>query len=192
MITSAADAVTGLLESAGARDYLGEPVTVLEHLLQAASLAEAAGAPPALVTAALLHDIGHLLDAGGQAALSGEELMAGADNHHASRGAGWLAAWFGPEVTEPVRLHVAAKRYLCGTDPGYYELLSAASRYTLSVQGGPMDAQEARQFAVLPFAGQAVRVRRWDDHAKQPGVRHEGLGHFLPLLRELARGAGQA
>jgi gamma-butyrobetaine dioxygenase len=190
MITSAADAVTGLLEPAGAQDYLGEPVTVMEHLLQAASLAEAAGAPPALIAAALLHDVGHLLDTSGQAGLSGAELMAGSDNHHAGRGADWLGRWFGPEVTEPVRLHVAAKRYLCGTDPGYHALLSPASRYTLSVQGGPMGAEEARRFAAGPFAGQAVRVRRWDDHAKQPGVRHEGLGHFLPLLRELDR-AGQ-
>lgn len=188
MVTSAADAVTGLLESAGAQDYLGEPVTVIEHLLQAAFLAEADGAPPALVAAALLHDVGHLLDASGQAQLSGAELMAGADNHHASRAAQWLAGWFGPEVTEPVRLHVAAKRYLCGTDPGYHELLSPASRHTLSVQGGPMGQQEARQFAAGPFARQAVRVRRWDDHAKQPGVGHQGLGHFLPLLRRLDRG----
>jgi gamma-butyrobetaine dioxygenase len=114
------------------------------------------------------------------------------DKDHAGRGAGWLAAWFGPEVTEPVRLHVAAKRYLCGTDPGYYELLSAASRYTLSVQGGPMGAQEARRFAAGPFAGQAVRVRRWDDHAKQPGVRQQGPEHFLPLLRQLAGPGRQA
>jgi gamma-butyrobetaine dioxygenase len=116
--------------------------------------------------------------------------MAGSDNDHAGRGADWLGLWFGPEVTEPVRLHVAAKRYLCGTDPGYHALLSPASRYTLSVQGGPMGAEEARRFAAGPFAGPAVRVRRWDDHAKQPGVGHEGLGHFLPLLRELDR-AGQ-
>jgi hypothetical protein len=100
--------------------------------------------------------------------------MAGSDNDHAGRGADWLGLWFGPEVTEPVRLHVAAKRYLCGTDPGYHALLSPASRYTLSVQGGPMGAEEARRFAAGPFAGQAVRVRRWDDHAKQPGVGHEG------------------
>jgi gamma-butyrobetaine dioxygenase len=118
--------------------------------------------------------------------------MAGRDNDHAGRGADWLAGWFGPDVTEPVRLHVAAKRYLCGTDPGYHALLSPASRYTLSVQGGPMGEAEARQFAAAPFARQAVRVRRWDDSAKQPGVRDEGLGRFLPLLRDLDRGARQA
>lgn len=90
-----------------------------------------------------------------------------------------------------MRLHVAAKRYLCGTDPGYYGLLSPASRRTLSVQGGPMGQEEARQFAATPFARQAVRVRRWDDHAKQPGVAHQGLEHFVPLLR-LAGGGQQA
>jgi gamma-butyrobetaine dioxygenase len=188
MLTSAAGAVAQLLATAGARDYLGEPVTVLGHLLQAASLAEAAGAPPALVAAALLHDVGHLLDAGGQAGLSGAELMAGRDNDHAGRGADWLSRWFGPEVTEPVRLHVAAKRYLCGTDPSYHGLLSQASRYTLSVQGGPMGQREARQFAAAPFARQAILVRRWDDNAKDTAVQPQGLEHFVPLLEAAARG----
>ena len=186
MIISAADAVTELLSAAGARDYLGEPVTVLDHLLQAAALAERAQAPPALVTAALLHDAGHLLDAAGTAGLSGAELMAGRDNDHGERGAAWLGRWYGPEVTEPARLHVAAKRYLCGTDPAYYGLLSEASRYTLSVQGGPMSAAEARDFEALPFARQALDVRRWDDQAKDPAARVPGLGHYRPLLERLA------
>jgi gamma-butyrobetaine dioxygenase len=191
-----ADAVAGLLATAGARDYLGEPVSVLGHLLQAAALAQAAGAPPALVAAALLHDAGHLLEADGTAGLSGAQLMAGRDNDHGERGAAWLAQWLGPEVTEPVRLHVAAKRYLCGTDPSYYGLLSEASRYTLSVQGGPMDEAEARAFEALPHHRGAVAVRRWDDQAKDPAARPPGLGHFLPLLAALAaggqgRGAGQ-
>ena len=90
-----------------------------------------------------------------------------------------------------MRLHVAAKRYLCGTDPGYYGLLSPASRHTLSVQGGPMTPEQASQFTAAPFARQAVLVRRWDDSAKQPGVAHEGLEHFLPLLRQLADGGRQ-
>jgi gamma-butyrobetaine dioxygenase len=196
MITSAADAVTGLLSSAGAQDYLGEPVTVLGHLLQAASLAEAAGAPPALVAAALLHDVGHLLEASGDGEHGGTGLRGGRlaedGDVHAERAADWLAGWFGPDVTEPVRLHVAAKRYLCGTDPGYYGLLSPASRHTLSVQGGPMTREEAGQFTATPFARQAVRVRRWDDSAKRPGVGHEDLEHFLPLLQQLAGGGQRA
>jgi len=186
MSTSAAGVVTGLLATAGAQDYLGEPVTVLDHLLQAGSLAEAAGAAPALVAAALLHDVGHLLGECGTAELSGEFLMAGSDNRHSIRGAAWLSGWFGPEVTEPVRLHVAAKRYLCATEPAYYGLLSDASRYTLTVQGGPMTPAEAREFAALPFARQALDVRRWDDQAKDPAARPPGLAHFLPLLALLA------
>jgi gamma-butyrobetaine dioxygenase len=186
MIIAAADAIAGLLATAGARDYLGEPVTVLAHLLQAGALAEAAGAPPALVAAALLHDAGHLLEADGTAGLSGARLMSGRDNDHGERGAAWLASWFGPGVTEPARLHVAAKRYLCGTDPGYYGLLSEASRYTLAVQGGPMAAGEARAFEALPFHQDAIAVRRWDDQAKDPAAGVPGLGHYRPLLDSLA------
>jgi gamma-butyrobetaine dioxygenase len=188
--TGAAAAIAALLATAGARDYLGEPVTVLGHLLQAAALAEAAGAPPALVAAALLHDAGHLVEADGTAGLSGAELMAGRDNDHGERGAAWLAHWFGPEVTGPVRLHVAAKRYLCGTDPGYHGLLSQASRYTLEVQGGPMGQQEARAFEALAGHREAIAVRRWDDQAKDPAARPPGLEHFLPLLDGLARCGG--
>jgi gamma-butyrobetaine dioxygenase len=194
MVISAAAAVTGLLSSAGAREYLGEPVTVLAHLLQAGSLAEAAGAAPALVAAALLHDVGHLLEASADGEHGGTGLRGGSfaedGDVHGERAADWLAGWFGPDVTEPVRLHVAAKRYLCGTDPGYYGLLSPASRHTLAVQGGPMTAEQASQFTATPFARQAVLVRRWDDSAKQPGAGQEVLEHFLPLLRQLA-GGGQ-
>jgi len=191
MIVTPFDAIARLLATAGARDYLGEPVTVVQHLLQAGALAEAAGAAPAVVAAALLHDVGHLLEVAGQA--SGPQLMAGHDHDHAGLGAGWLASWFGPEVTEPVRLHVAAKRYLCGTDPGYYELLSQASRYTLALQGGPMTAQQAATFEALPAHRDAVAIRRWDDQAKDAAARVPGLDHYRPLLAGLARpGAGRA
>ena len=188
MTSPAVDAVAGLLSAAGAREYLGEPVTVLEHLLQAGWLAQRAGMPPALVAAALLHDVGHLLEADGSAGLSGAALMAGSDNDHGTRGARWLAQWFGPEVTEPVRLHVDAKRYLCATEPGYYGLLSPASRHTLSVQGGPMGPAEARQFAASEHAGPAVAIRRLDEAAKDGVVRSKGIEHFVPLLTTLARG----
>ena len=185
MMNEPFDAIAGLLATAGARDYLGEPITVLEHLLQAGAQAEAAGAAPAVVAAALLHDVGHLLEADGSAGLSGAGLMAGRDNDHGQRGAAWLASWFGPQVTEPVRLHVAAKRYLCGTDPAYYGLLSQASRYTLTVQGGPMTAQEARAFEELPAHRDAIAVRRWDDQAKDRDARVPGLEHYRPLLEAL-------
>ena len=172
MIIEALSGIAELFGSEGARDYLGEPVTVAAHMLQAGALAEAAGAPAALVAAALLHDVGHLRGAGH-------------GNRHGARGAAWLAQWFPPAVTEPVRLHVAAKRYLCAVEPSYFALLSQASVYTLSVQGGPMSEAQAREFEALPYAADAVRVRRWDDQAKDPSAAVPGFEHFRPLLAGL-------
>ena len=185
---SPVERLAGLFASEGAGEYLGEPVTVAQHLLQAAALAAAAGAPPALVAAALLHDAGHLRGADPLAdahEVSGRQLMAGADNDHGERGADWLARWFPPPVTEPVRLHVAAKRYLCAVEPAYFALLSPASVYTLSVQGGPMDAAEAAAFAAAPYAADAVAVRRWDDAAKDPAADVPGFAAYRPLLEGL-------
>ena len=130
-----------LFASEGLADYLGEPVTQAAHMLQTAALARRAGAPPALVAAALLHDVGHFTGT-----VTGRDLMAGQDNRHSYHGADWLAQWFGPEVTDPVRLHVAAKRYLCAVEPDYLGRLSPASVHTLGVQGGPMSAAEAADF----------------------------------------------
>jgi gamma-butyrobetaine dioxygenase len=157
-----------------ARDHMGEPVPIGEHMLQSGALAEAAGAEEALVAAALLHDIGHLL---------GET----EDDRHGEVGARWLSQWFGDAVTEPVRLHVAAKRYLCGTNAEYFGLLSAESVRTLSLQGGPMTAAEVAAFEALPHAGDAVAVRRWDDQAKDPAVTPPRFAHFAPLLDALVR-----
>ena len=167
------DAIAGLFAGPGARDYLGEAVTIGEHMRQAGALAEAAGAPAPLVAAALLHDVGHL---------RGET-----DARHGSGGASWLSQWFGPEVTEPVRLHVAAKRYLCATEPGYSSLLSSESVRTLALQGGPMTSEQAAAFEALPHARDAVAVRRWDDQAKDPALTPPGFAHFAPLLEGLAR-----
>ena len=187
-IMSPVDRLAGLFASEGAADYLGEPVTVAQHLLQAGALAAAAGAAPALIAAALLHDAGHLRGAdplADETELSGQELMAGTDNDHGERGAAWLARWFPAAVTEPVRLHVAAKRYLCAAEPGYFALLSAASVYTLSVQGGPMTAAEADAFAAAPYAADAIAVRRWDDAAKDPAAVVPGFDTYRPLLQSL-------
>jgi gamma-butyrobetaine dioxygenase len=187
-IMSPVDAIAELFASAGAADYLGEPVTVATHLLQAGALAEAAGAAPALVAAALLHDVGHLRGADARAdgiGLSGRELMAGTDNNHGERGAQWLARWFPASVTEPVRLHVAAKRYLCAAEPAYFGQLSEASVYTLSVQGGPMSDAEAREFEREPCAADAIAVRRWDDQAKDPRAAAPGFRHYHALLSSL-------
>lgn len=181
MILAPVDEIAELFGSAAAEDYLGEPVTVLAHLLQAGALAEAAGAPPALVAAALLHDVGHFTGA-----ISGQELMSGTDNHHDDAGARWLRNWFGPEVTEPVRLHVLAKRYLCTVEPTYFDVLSEASVYTLKLQGGRMSAAEVTEFEGNPFHADAVAVRRWDDEAKDPDAHTPQYAEFVPILRNLA------
>jgi len=174
--------IAELFASDGAAEYLGEPVTQAAHMLQAATLAQRGGAAPELVAAALLHDIGHFTGT-----VTGQQLMTGTDNRHSDVGADWLARWFGPEVTEPVRLHVAAKRYLCAVEPGYAATLSPASVYTLSVQGGPMREAEAREFAAGPYAEGACLVRRWDDAAKEPDARTPPFDRFRPLLAGLAR-----
>ncbi|MYS23050.1 DUF971 domain-containing protein [Streptomyces sp. SID4948] len=172
-----------LFAGAGAAEYLGESVTMAQHMLQAGMRAEAAGAPPHLVAAALLHDVGHL-----EGAVTGQDLMAGTDNRHSHTGADLLGRWFGSEVTEPVRLHVAAKRYLCAVDPTYGATLSEASRYTLRVQGGEMTPAQAAAFAALPGAANAVAVRRWDEEAKDADAATPPFEHFLPLLTALLRG----
>ena len=134
----------------GESAYHGEAVSQAEHALQAADLAEQEGAPDRLIVAALLHDVGHLLD--GQ----DEDLAErGVDGRHEEAGGAWLARHFGPEVTAPIRLHVAAKRYLCAVDPSYLEGLSSASRLSLDVQGGPMKAEERAR-----IRGQPVLSRR--------------------------------
>jgi gamma-butyrobetaine dioxygenase len=176
--------IAELFASEGAREYLGEPVTQAAHMLQAADLAERDGADDALIAAALLHDVGHF-----SGTVSGQHLMRGTDNLHSHSGADWLARWFGPEVTEPVRLHVAAKRYLCAVEPGYASLLSPASVFTLGVQGGPMHPDELADFAASPYAEAACRIRRWDDAAKDPDVTTPSFDHFRPLLTRLLRSA---
>jgi len=167
------EAIAELFAGPGARDYLGEPVTIGIHMRQAGALAEAAGAEQPLVAAALLHDIGHLRQE--------------PDSRHGDAGAQWLSQWFGAAVTEPVRLHVAAKRYLCASEPGYYGRLSAESVRTLALQGGPMTADQVAAFEALPFARDAVAVRRWDDEAKDPAVTPPEFSHFEALLQALTR-----
>ena len=167
------DAIAELFAGPGARDYLGEAVTIGEHMRQAGVLAEAAGAPAALVAAALLHDVGHLRNE--------------TDARHGAGGARWLSQWFGPAVTEPVRLHVAAKRYLCAAEPGYFGRLSPESVRTLALQGGPMTPAQAAAFEALPCAPDAVAVRRWDDQAKDPAAAPPEFSHFRALLEGLVQ-----
>lgn len=171
------DDIFALFDRAGATAYFGEPVSQLEHALQAATLAERSGANAAMITAALLHDIGHLLHGGPE-----DLVEEGVDSWHEMVGADWLDLHFGPEVAMPVRLHVDAKRYLCSTEPGYRLSLSPASRLTLELQGGSMSAPEAAAFAVNPYRDAAIQVRRWDDGAKVADAVTPDLDHFRPHL----------
>lgn len=171
-----------VLERRGGADYGGERVTQLEHALQCATLAEEAGADAPLITAALLHDIGHLVhDLGPSPAAHG------IDDRHEIRGWHWLTGRFGAAVSEPVRLHVDAKRYLTAIDPYYLAMLSPASVRSLDLQGGPFSAEQAAAFIGQPFAPAAVRLRRRDEGAKHPGRRTPGLAHFRSYLEASLR-----
>ena len=171
--------IVDLLESRGDSQYGGEAVTQLEHALQAATLAEREKASAALIAAALLHDIGHLLHN-----LPDHAPDDGVDDHHETSAGNFLRKYFPPAVAEPVRLHVAAKRYLCAIEPGYLEQLSHPSIVSLKLQGGPMSIDEIAAFKSLPFAEDAVRLRKWDDEAKIPDFETKNVRHFEQFLRE--------
>ena len=169
--------IVELLKGRGSADYGGEGVNQLEHALQCAALAEQAGADAALITAAVLHDIGHLVHD-----LCCEPAARGIDDRHELRGSEWLSSRFGTDVTEPVRLHVAAKRYLTATDTDYFATLSPGSVRSLALQGGPFTAELAAGFFGLPHARAALQLRRWDEGAKIRGKPTPGLEHFRPYL----------
>ncbi len=178
--------IADIFERRGAESYLGEKVSMSEHMLQGAVLAEAEGAPEELVAAALLHDIGHYTSEFGPMSLGDER-----DNYHEESGAKVLAPFFPPVITECVRLHVPAKRYLCATDKGYYDRLSDASKHTLMLQGGAMSAAEVAEFESNPFHREAVRVRIWDDEGKMPGVKTPDFRHYVPLLKRVVERQGR-
>jgi phosphonate degradation associated HDIG domain protein len=180
--------IAGIFERRGAEEYLGEPVTVSEHMLQSAKLAEDAGASDELIAAALLHDIGHFTSELGTYTTDDVD-----DRHHDEAGAALLAGFFPPVVVECVRLHVAAKRYLCAVDPTYFARLSPASVHTLSLQGGPMGAAEIEAFRRNRFHDEAVRVRLWDEGGKEPGTATRSFSDYVPLLQRIVdRHAGHS
>jgi gamma-butyrobetaine dioxygenase len=169
--------IAALFAAHGGETY-GEGVTIAAHSLQTAALARAEGARDALCVAALLHDVGHFL---------GDRDDRFGYHKHDRSGGDWLAARFPVEVSEPVRLHVAAKRYLCASEAAYIAVLSQASQHSLSKQGGVMSAEEAAAFTARPFAAEAVRLRRWDDRGKVPGVEVPPLESYQAAIARVAR-----
>jgi len=177
--------IVNLFEKRGASAYLGEPVSQLEHARQAAFYAEQEKASRYLVVAALVHDIGHLLED-----VPKEITERGVDARHEEIGEAWLKKRFGPEVYEPVRLHVAAKRYLCATDRSYLDQLSPASVLSLKLQGGPMSQAELTEFEKQRLFREAVQLRRWDDLAKVKGAKVPALEHYLEDIEKVLLPAG--
>jgi len=173
--------LVALYASPAALRMYDEAVTELDHALQAAALAQSDGAPDHLVAAALLHDVGHLVS--DDNVTLDDDLTD--DFHHERVGAQYLARWFGPEVTAPVALHVAAKRYLCAIEPGYLDGLSPSSARSLALQGGPMTADEVARFERLAHHEAATLVRRWDDRAKLAGLAVADLDDYRALLAGL-------
>jgi [1-hydroxy-2-(trimethylamino)ethyl]phosphonate dioxygenase len=176
--------IISLYRQRGDAMYGGEAVSQTEHALQTAYLAERDGSASTLIAAALLHDIGHLVHD-----LPDNAADLGLDDEHEALGARWLETYFGPAVTEPGKLHVAAKRYLCAVDPTYLSRLSPASVQSLALQGGAFSERDARAFEALPFALDAVKLRRWDDEAKIPGWAVPALDHYRPHLDRARRDA---
>jgi phosphonate degradation associated HDIG domain protein len=175
------DDIDRLFRDHGGIEYSGEGVTQLEHALQAAQLAEQAGAAPELVTAAFLHDLGHLLN------LQGETPTArGVDDQHQYFAIPFIRPLFPAAVVEAIRLHVDAKRALCALEPEYYAGLSEDSKRSLTLQGGIFARQELENFLARPFAAEAMQVRRWDDAAKVAGAMTPPIGHYLEVAARVA------
>ncbi|MBL4907256.1 MAG: HD domain-containing protein [Sneathiella sp.] len=164
----------------GADSYLGEDVTMSEHMLQGAQLAEQAGANEEAIASALLHDIGHYTNE-----FPEDALEKGVNNYHDEAGAFVLKRFFPQSVTDCVQQHVAAKRYLCAVDPEYLNLLSDASVHTLKLQGGPMDRHEVDAFEEQPHLDTIIQVRKWDDEGKVAGVKTPDYDHYAPLLQRI-------
>jgi phosphonate degradation associated HDIG domain protein len=173
--------IEALFHRRGSEQYSGEPVTQLQHALQSAALAEAEGADDELVTAALLHDLGHLVHDLGET-----PTLRGVDDVHQYVALPFLRGLFPERVLDAVKLHVDAKRYLCATRPGYHDALSDDSKRSLVLQGGVFDSLQVEGFGALPGAQEAVRVRIWDDLAKSADAVTPSLSHYLARARRCA------
>ncbi|MCE9563460.1 MAG: HD domain-containing protein [Planctomycetes bacterium] len=184
--TAVIDRIFTLFREKGSGAYFGEAVSETEHALQCANRAIDSGANAELVAAALLHDIGHLLHG-----LPEDIAEHGLDGRHEEAGSAWLARYFGSAVMDPVRLHVAAKRFLCSVEEGYYDGLSEVSQRSLELQGGLMSEDEIRRFQEEPWFNSAVSVRYWDDGAKVPNLEVPGLEHYRTILEDAISKRGQ-
>ncbi|MEM7314814.1 MAG: phosphonate degradation HD-domain oxygenase [Planctomycetota bacterium] len=172
--------IRDLFDQRGDSEYGGEVVTQLEHGLQFAALAEQAGSDAALIAAALVHDIGHLLHD-----LPDDAPDQGVDDVHEAKGCAFLKKYFPASVYEPVRMHVAAKRYLCTVDASYYDQLSPPSITSLELQGGTMSDDELEKFRSSPHWEAALDLRKWDDTAKVEGLETPNLEHFLGYVDQV-------
>lgn len=179
---SSVEEAFALLESGGGAAYFGEPVTVLEHSLQAAWFVQRGGGQNTLIAAALLHDLGHLLHTEGEDAAA-----RGHDTQHEELAVAALGDHLPASVLDPIRMHVAAKRYLCSAEPDYMVALSPSSVESLSLQGGPMSAAESEAFLALPHARQALALRRADDAAKVRGLKVPQLDTYRGVIDSLWR-----
>ncbi len=175
------DDIEKLFEQRGDEQYTGEPVTQLQHALQSAYLGEKEGASDELVTAAFLHDLGHMLHDLGET-----PSMQGVDDVHQYRVVPFLRGLFSGAVIDAIQRHVDAKRYLCATRPEYHDALSEDSKRSLKLQGGIFSAEAAAQFIAEPGAPDAVRLRLWDDLAKQPTLQTPPLSHYMQIARRCA------
>ncbi len=174
------DFLGSIFDRRGNEEYLGEPVTMGQHMLQGATIAEQNSQSEEIIVAAMLHDIGHFTSEFGTFTMDDVE-----DRHHEHAGAEVLDRFFPSVITDCVRYHVAAKRYLCATKPEYFKRLSDASVHSLNLQGGPMDADEVSQFERLPNFDQIIAVRYLDDAGKMPDMQTPDFWYFAPLVQRI-------
>ena len=176
--------ISTLLNTQGSKQYGGEAVSQLEHALQCAYLAERAQESEDTITAALLHDIGHMLRSESGAPII--EHDENTDDLHQYVALPFIRNLFSDAVLEPIKLHVDAKRYLCAVDKTYWATLSDASKKSLDLQGGIYTDDQALAFETSPFGQQAVRLRRYDDLAKIPGAETPSIEHYIAIMQRVA------
>ena len=178
--TNIVDFIGSIFEKRGDEEYLGEPVTMGQHMLQGATIAEKSREPDEIIIGTLLHDIGHFTSEFGTFSMEDTE-----DRYHEDAGAAVLEQFFPKIITDCCRHHVAAKRYLCATDPEYFQKLSTASIHSLNLQGGPMSEAELKDFEKNPNLKKILKVRLYDDAGKIPDMITPSFWHFAPLVQKM-------